>query len=169
MTSKVSVVDYCVFGASLVVPIGESYLFFYFTKKFSNIFSAIALYYACIKKQKTTNSVFLGDRTLSALPISFSLAVSYLSAVTITGTCVIKYYFGDLNARMGIVFLLFSGIPGEIAYHGWLFPWTWLLASTFSLFIVGNLFIPIFYKMRLTSVYEVGFHRENENISFPNN
>ena len=53
-------------------------------------------------------------------------------------------------------FAYFSGIPGEIAYHGWLFPWTWLLSATLSLIIVGNLFIPIFYKMRLTSVYEVG-------------
>ena len=67
MSSKISVVDYIVFGVSLVVPV------------------AIALYYSCVKKQKTTNSVFLGDRSLTALPISFSLAVSYLSAVTITG------------------------------------------------------------------------------------
>ena len=72
MSSKVSVVDFIVFGVSLVVPV------------------AIALYYSCVKKQKTTSAVFLGDRTLSALPISFSLAVSYLSAVTITGE---RYYF----------------------------------------------------------------------------
>ena len=51
--------------------------------------------------------------------------------------------------------LCFSGFPGEIAYHGWLFPWTWLMASSLALILVGNLFIPIFYKMRLTSVYEV--------------
>ena len=31
---------------------------------------------------------------------------------------------------------------------------TWLVASTFAALIFGNLFIPIFYKMRLTSVYE---------------
>ena len=49
---------------------------------------------------------------------------------------------------------MFSGIPGEVAYHGWLFPVTWLVASTFAALIFGNLFIPIFYKMRLTSVYE---------------
>ena len=67
MSNKISVVDYIVFGVSLVVPV------------------AIALYYSCVKKQKTTSSIFLGDRTLTALPISFSLAVSYLSAVTITG------------------------------------------------------------------------------------
>ena len=67
MSSKISVFDYIVFGVSLVVPV------------------AIALFYSCVKKQKTTLSVFLGDRSLTALPISFSLAVSYLSAFTITG------------------------------------------------------------------------------------
>ena len=67
MSGKVSVVDFIVFGVTLVVPV------------------AIALYYSCVKKQKTTSAVFLADRTLSSLPISFSLAVSYLSAVTITG------------------------------------------------------------------------------------
>ena len=48
----------------------------------------------------------------------------------------------------------FPGYPGEVAYHGWLFPVTWLVAATLAAFIFGNLFIPIFYKMRLTSVYE---------------
>lgn len=70
MSGKVSVVDFIVFGVTLVVPV------------------AIALYYSCVKKQKTTNAVFLADRSLSALPISFSLAVSYLSTVTITGNSV---------------------------------------------------------------------------------
>ena len=80
MSSKISVFDYIVFGVSLVVPV------------------AIALFYSCVKKQKTTLSVFLGDRSLTALPISFSLAVSYLSAFTITGkkiifTCVVSILF----------------------------------------------------------------------------
>ena len=62
--------------------------------------------------------------------------------------------------------LCFAGIPGEIAYHGWLFPWTWLMASSLALILVGNLFIPIFYKMRLTSVYEV-LTLELSNLFFP--
>lgn len=80
LTTKISVVDYIVFGVSLVVPV------------------AIALYNSCVKKQKTTNSIFLGDRALSALPISFSLAVSYLSAIAFTGekTTSLKYL---MNAR----------------------------------------------------------------------
>jgi len=54
-----------------------------------------------------------------------------------------------------------SGIPGEIAYHGWLFPVTWLVSATLALIIVGNLLIPIFYKMKLTSVYEVRIFPKN--------
>ena len=67
ISSKISVWDFIVFGVSLVVPV------------------AIALYNSCVQRQKTTSAVFLADRSLSALPISFSLGVSYLSAVTITG------------------------------------------------------------------------------------
>lgn len=74
ISSKVSVWDYIVFGVSLVVPV------------------AIALYYSCVQRQKTTSAVFLADRSLSALPISFSLAVSYLSAVTITGKTISYFH-----------------------------------------------------------------------------
>ena len=53
---------------------------------------------------------------------------------------------------------LFSGITGEVVYYGILFPWTMLISATLSVLIVGNLFLPIFFKMRLTSVYEVCTH-----------
>ena len=48
-----------------------------------------------------------------------------------------------------------SGVPGEVAYHGLLFPLTWMVSGTLALLFVGGLFISVFYKMRLTSVYEV--------------
>lgn len=65
---KVSSIDYAVFALSLMVPI------------------LIALYYAFVRKQETTAQYMMGDRKVAALPMSVSLAVSYLSAVTITGT-----------------------------------------------------------------------------------
>lgn len=43
-----------------------------------------------------------------------------------------------------------------MAYHGILFPLTWMVSGTLAMVSVGSLFIPVFYKMRLTSVYEVG-------------
>ena len=66
-SKNISVIDYVVFAISLLIPV------------------LIAIYYTFIKKQKSNAEFLLGDRSLSALPISFSLAVSYLSAVTITG------------------------------------------------------------------------------------
>ena len=42
-----------------------------------------------------------------------------------------------------------------MAYHGSLFPLTWLVSGSVALVSVGSLFLPVFYKMRLTSVYEV--------------
>ncbi len=64
---QISPVDYSVFALSLLVPI------------------LIALYYAFVQKQKTTDAYMMGDRKVGALPMAFSLTVSYLSAVTITG------------------------------------------------------------------------------------
>jgi hypothetical protein len=58
-----------------------------------------------------------------------------------------------------LLYIFVSGVPGEVAYFGFLFPVTWMVASSLALLTVGNLFIPIFYKMNLTSVYEV---RERE-------
>ena len=54
-----------------------------------------------------------------------------------------------------MIFFLWLGVPGEIAYHGWIFPITWLVSVSVAALIAGNLFIPIFYKMKLVSVYEV--------------
>ena len=54
-----------------------------------------------------------------------------------------------------IFLFFFLGVPGEIAYHGWIFPITWLVSVSVAALVAGNLFIPIFYKMRLVSVYEV--------------
>ena len=51
--------------------------------------------------------------------------------------------------------MFYTGVPGEIAYHGWIFPITWLVSVSVAALVAGNLFIPIFYKMKLVSVYEV--------------
>jgi Na+/proline symporter len=77
--SKISVIDYVVFGLSLLIPV------------------IIAIYFTFINKQKSNASFLLGDRALTAVPISFSLAVSYLSAVTITGELVQRINYKDLQ------------------------------------------------------------------------
>ena len=67
MLNKISPVDYSVFALSLLVP------------------ALVALYYAFVQRQKTTDAYFLGNRKMGAVPLAFSLAASYLSATTITG------------------------------------------------------------------------------------
>ncbi|XP_023323099.1 sodium-coupled monocarboxylate transporter 2 isoform X2 [Eurytemora carolleeae] len=107
------VVDWVIFGLVLVVPL------------FLTVFLGVW------KGGTQTNSAYLlGNRNLSFFPVALSLAVSYLSAVTI------------------------SGVPGEVYYYGTLFPWTYLLAVSFALITLPNIFIPVFHKMHLTSVYE---------------
>ena len=63
----IGVADYVVFGVSLVIPV------------------IISLYYCCIKKQKSNSEFLMGNRSISAIPMSFSLCASYMSAVVITG------------------------------------------------------------------------------------
>ena len=63
----IGVADYVVFGVSLVIPV------------------IISLYYCCIKKQKSNAEFLMGNRSINAIPMSFSLCASYMSAVVMTG------------------------------------------------------------------------------------
>ena len=67
MLSNISGVDYGVFALSLLVPL------------------FVAVYYACVRRQDTNVSFFMGNRNVGAVPMAFSLAVTYISAGTITG------------------------------------------------------------------------------------
>ena len=67
LTAMIGIADYVVFGVALVIPI------------------IIALYYACIKKQKSNFEFLMANRNMSAVPMGFSLAANYLSAVIVTG------------------------------------------------------------------------------------
>lgn len=48
-----------------------------------------------------------------------------------------------------------ADIPKEVTYHGILLPFCMLLSAPLAMLLAGNLFIPILYKMRVVSVYEV--------------
>ena len=143
----IGVADYVVFGVSLVIPV------------------IISLYFCCIKKQTSNSDFLMGNRSINAIPMSFSLCASYMSAVIITGKyqkvqsiiarIIYNFYEYISNNDHPIFLFFFLGVPGEIAYHGWIFPITWLVSVSVAALVAGNLFIPIFYKMRLVSVYEV--------------
>ncbi|XP_022109169.1 sodium-coupled monocarboxylate transporter 1-like [Acanthaster planci] len=92
--------------------------------------AVIGLYHACTGgHQRTTQEIFVGDRQMKFLPVGFSLLASWMSAVTLLGT------------------------PSECYSHGTMF---WLISGSyiFVTLIAAHLYIPVFYRLGLTSVYE---------------
>ncbi|XP_044535088.1 sodium-coupled monocarboxylate transporter 1-like [Gracilinanus agilis] len=87
------------------------------------------LYYAMTERKKTDTHFLLGGRQMTAYPVSLSLAASFMSAITVLGTPAEVYRFG---AR----FMLFN-----FSY-----------AST--VFITGEIYMPVFYRLGIRSTYE---------------
>lgn len=63
----ISRLDFCIFALPLAVP------------------AFIAIYFGLIRKQKDNNAYLVGNRSLSALPMSFSLALSFLTTTIVSG------------------------------------------------------------------------------------
>ncbi|XP_071507339.1 sodium-coupled monocarboxylate transporter 1-like [Diadema antillarum] len=92
--------------------------------------ASIGIYYACTGgKQKTTQEFFVADRKMPSVPVGFSLLASWMSAIALLGT------------------------PSEVYVYGTMF---WYIGGSYILMslLVANIYIPTFYKLRLTSVYE---------------
>src|ERR1043165_8955086 len=91
--------------------------------------SAIGLYYGCTgSKQSTTSEFLMAGRSMSVFPVCLSLLASFMSAITLLGT------------------------PSEIAVFGTQYWMIWI--AYVSLMPMANyIFIPVFYKMQLTSVF----------------
>ena len=103
--------DYAVFGAMLLVS------------------SAIGLYYRFTGgRQKTSAEYVLGDRSMSVLPVAFSLMASFMSAITLLGVTRENYSFGTqfvaINAAYGV-------------------------GTLFSAY----LFLPVFFRLQEQSAY----------------
>jgi sodium-coupled monocarboxylate transporter 8/12 len=79
----------------------------------------------------------LANGEMSALPVAFSLMASFMSAVTLLGVTAENYMYG--TQYMMINFAYVVGTP-----------------------IVTHVYLPVFYNLRLTSVYEVGNKRKQE-------
>ncbi|XP_068194644.1 solute carrier family 5 member 6 isoform X2 [Antennarius striatus] len=92
---------------------------------------AIGLYHALSGgRQRTTQEFLMADRSMNCLPVSLSLIASFQSAVAIIG------------------------VPAEIYTHGTQY---WFLGCAYilGLLIPAHIFIPVFYRLRLSSVYQV--------------
>lgn len=93
--------------------------------------AAIGVFYACTGgKQKTATEFLMANRQMGIIPVSLSLLASFMSAITILGTSSELYFYGTQY---------------------------WLLALSYLLVMIvaGHLFLPIFYRLQLTSAYEV--------------
>ncbi|ESO05335.1 hypothetical protein HELRODRAFT_77866 [Helobdella robusta] len=92
--------------------------------------SLIGLYYACTgNKQSSTSEFHMAGKSMGILPVALSLLASFMSAITLLGT------------------------PSEIVVFGTQYM---MLAFAYCLVIpiAAHVFVPVFYKLNLTSVYE---------------
>ncbi|XP_072545399.1 solute carrier family 5 member 6 isoform X2 [Salminus brasiliensis] len=91
---------------------------------------AIGLYHALSGgRQRTTREFLLADRSMKCLPLSLSLMATFQSAVAIIGT------------------------PAEVYTNGTQY---WFIGCSYilGLFIPAHIFIPVFYRLNLTSAYQ---------------
>ncbi|XP_041668692.1 solute carrier family 5 member 6 [Cheilinus undulatus] len=91
---------------------------------------AIGLYHGFTGgRQRTTQEFLMADRSMRCLPVSLSLIASFQSAVAIIG------------------------VPAEIYTHGTQY---WFLGCAYilGLLIPAHVFIPVLYRLRLSSAYQ---------------
>ncbi|KAK3863991.1 hypothetical protein Pcinc_030257, partial [Petrolisthes cinctipes] len=89
---------------------------------------AIGVFYAFRGRNKANDEFLLGGRSLTWFPASMSLLASYVSAILVLGA------------------------PSEAYYHS--IQWLVICGGQISLPIVAILFLPLYYELQLTSVYE---------------
>ncbi|XP_003971434.2 solute carrier family 5 member 6a [Takifugu rubripes] len=102
--------------------------------------AGIGLFYAFSGgRQRTTQEFLMADRSMSCLPVSLSLLATFQSAVAILGA------------------------PSEVYTYGTQY---WFLGCSYflGLLIPAHVFIPVFYRLRLSSAYEYLELRFNKTV-----
>ncbi|KAL6079209.1 hypothetical protein STEG23_018363, partial [Scotinomys teguina] len=95
------------------------------------ISAAIGIYYAFAGGgQQTSKDFLMGGRSMTAVPVALSLTASFMSAVTVLGTPAEVYRFGAMFSIFGITYFFVVVISAEV-------------------------FLPVFYKLGITSTYEI--------------
>ncbi|KAI4884867.1 hypothetical protein NFI96_031249, partial [Prochilodus magdalenae] len=93
--------------------------------------AAIGVYYAFAQRgQRSSRDFLVGGRNMTAVPVALSLTASFMSAITVLGTPVEVYCYGASFVLTCLSFVLMVGISSE-------------------------LFLPIFYRLGITSTYEL--------------
>lgn len=102
--------------------------------------TGIGVYYAFTAGSQSSSADFLvAGRSLSALPVALSLTASFMSAITVLGTPVEVY-------KYGAIFILIC------------FSYAFMVALS------SEIFLPIFYRLGVTSTYEYLEMRYNKLI-----
>ncbi|XP_059181535.1 sodium-coupled monocarboxylate transporter 1 [Centropristis striata] len=112
VTSSFAVADYVVFSLMLLVS------------------AAIGVYYAWADRgQRSSGDFLMGGRRLTALPVSLSLAASFMSAITVLSNPAEVYRYG-----------------ASIGFYG--------LSYVITMVVTSEIFLPVFYRLAITSTYE---------------
>ncbi|KAG8578428.1 hypothetical protein GDO81_010487 [Engystomops pustulosus] len=117
----------------MAVPgdIGSFTVWDYLVFAFMLLISAvIGIYYAFAGGgQKTSKDFLMGGRSMTAVPVALSLTASFMSAVTVLGTPAEVYRFGAMFSIFAITY-------------------------TFVVVISSEVYLPVFYRLGITSTYE---------------
>ena len=93
--------------------------------------AGIGLFYAIKdRKKNTTDDYLLAGRGMHPFPVAMSLLSSFISAITILGT------------------------PAEVYVYSTMYWWI-SVAFIITALGAGHIFIPVFYNLGITSVFEV--------------
>lgn len=102
----------------------------------------IGVFYACAGGKQQTNREFLmADRSMRSLPVALSVLAIFFSASTLLGT------------------------PAEVYVYGiqyWISVFGAILAPLTGAFLFG----PMFFKLKIVSVYEVSFREGRHCFNF---
>ncbi|XP_072048598.1 sodium-coupled monocarboxylate transporter 1-like [Amphiura filiformis] len=90
-------------------------------------------------RQKTTKEYLVANRSMSAIPVGMSLVASFMSAITVLGTPAETYNYGTMYWWFGISYALVS-------------------------LLVAHVYMPVFYRLQITSVYEYLERRFNRKV-----
>ena len=72
----------------------------------------------------------MGNRQIPLIPVGMSLVASCMSAIT------------------------YLGAPADVYFNGSMFAW-FAVSHVVACFIIGRTFVPVFYRLQLTSVFQV--------------
>ncbi|KAK5849174.1 hypothetical protein PBY51_008836 [Eleginops maclovinus] len=92
--------------------------------------AAVGVYYAWADRgQQSSGDFLMGGRRLTALPVSLSLTASFMSAITVLSNPAEVYRYG-----------------ANIGFYG--------LSYVFTMVVTSEVFLPVFYRLAITSTYE---------------